>query len=214
MIGNDIVDLTFAQRQHLWLERKGLHKVFTQEEQDFIHAHSDPELACWMLWAAKESTYKACLQQLGKRSFIPRRIVCQVADWKEEYQTMQVQVNEYRSWVSFTQTTTFVHAVAQPLPYYESVANKEYEVPEVHLVPFASSDYQVQQQQIREAVKYYFQSIYQDTALEVKLCKNNLDIPSVYVAGRAVSVGFSCSHHGHYGAWVLAKKQAFESAAI
>ena len=76
MIGNDIVDLQLARKESNWQRPRFLQKIFTEEEQHFIHTSSDKDVAVWLLWTGKESVYKIIARLEKRRFFAPKKIVC------------------------------------------------------------------------------------------------------------------------------------------
>lgn len=76
MIGNDIVDIVATRTQSNWRRRGFLQKLFTQNEQNIIHSHHDPEVAVWVLWSMKEAAYKIYNRETGLRAFIPHLLRC------------------------------------------------------------------------------------------------------------------------------------------
>lgn len=76
MIGNDIVDLTLAQKESNWKRKGFLNKLFTSDEQLMIHSSIDPEIMVWNLWSRKEAVYKIFNRTTGIRKFNPIQLEC------------------------------------------------------------------------------------------------------------------------------------------
>jgi len=72
VIGNDIVDLTTPENRGKSGDRRFRARVCTAAEADWIDASPSPDTALWMLWAAKESAFKAALKLRPGLTFRPR----------------------------------------------------------------------------------------------------------------------------------------------
>ncbi len=59
LLGNDLVDLQINLPLRKEADTRFLQRVFTEKERDCIHSSATPGLALWLLWAAKESLFKA-----------------------------------------------------------------------------------------------------------------------------------------------------------
>ena len=96
VLGFDIVNLDEARYQNKHLNQRWLDKVFTFQEQEQILLSHDSHQHLWMLWACKESFFKAYSQYSGRdiRNFkkielprllfthIPQKEVVKVVDNK------------------------------------------------------------------------------------------------------------------------------------
>ena len=78
MIGNDVVDLTFASIGHRWKEQRFIDKVFSPEEQNLIADANNQFQTIWLLWTMKESAYKIHVQRYSKHFFAPTKLTCQL----------------------------------------------------------------------------------------------------------------------------------------
>ncbi|HEU6450356.1 MAG TPA: 4'-phosphopantetheinyl transferase superfamily protein [Gemmatimonadaceae bacterium] len=58
MIGNDLVDLRAREAAGKSGDARFVKRVFTAREAELIAASSSPDIALWLLWAAKEAAYK------------------------------------------------------------------------------------------------------------------------------------------------------------
>ena len=74
MIGNDVVDLGDAESRVAEHHPRFDERVFTAAERELIAA-SPGERMRWLLWAAKESAYKAARRVDARVVFSPRRFV-------------------------------------------------------------------------------------------------------------------------------------------
>ncbi|MCX7816742.1 MAG: 4'-phosphopantetheinyl transferase superfamily protein [Syntrophales bacterium] len=71
-IGNDIVDLTEVANFGKSRSKRFLERVFTKEEQRLIEGSEWPDRILWLLWAAKEATYKVLVKMVPEVTFVPR----------------------------------------------------------------------------------------------------------------------------------------------
>ena len=78
MIGNDVVDLTFASIGHRWKEQRFIDKVFSIDEQNLITDADNQFQTIWLLWTMKESAYKIHVHRYSKHFFAPGKIACEL----------------------------------------------------------------------------------------------------------------------------------------
>jgi hypothetical protein len=102
MLGNDVVDLADAGARH----PRFAARVFTTAERALLDA--DPAL-CGVLWAAKESAYKAARKADRSTVFSPARFVVHLDDPCRA----TVTVGERRFAVDLVRADDYVHAVAR-----------------------------------------------------------------------------------------------------
>jgi hypothetical protein len=110
MLGNDVVDLgaTGALRHARFDAR-----VFDAAERDAIAASGDPERMRWMLWAAKESAFKALRRLDRSVTFTPQRFaVTPDLDARAAGRWMHVAHGRRGVCVRVESETSFLHAVA------------------------------------------------------------------------------------------------------
>lgn len=100
MLGNDIVDL-----QNLKVHPRFIEKVCTDEEQRIVASSSNPDLALWTLWAAKEATYKAVKKMDSNILFSPKKFVC------NEILTY-CHYNDFSAKLDLMTTKDYVHVIA------------------------------------------------------------------------------------------------------
>jgi hypothetical protein len=75
MIGNDVVDLGDADSRVGGHHPRFDHRVFAPSERDLIAVGPAGERVRWLLWAAKESAYKAARREDARVLFSPRGFV-------------------------------------------------------------------------------------------------------------------------------------------
>jgi len=102
-LGNDIVDLGLPEVRGKVSDSRFLNRVFAPSEQEWIRQHSNPFLALWLLWAAKESAFKVVKKSDPRAIFAHRRFVVHGA-WVE-FESLRIPV-------SFIFNTDYVHCVA------------------------------------------------------------------------------------------------------
>lgn len=76
MIGNDIIDLSLAEKQSNWKRKGFLDKIFTKKEQLLILNAENPTTLVWNLWSRKEAAYKIYHRQTGIRGYFPLQLHC------------------------------------------------------------------------------------------------------------------------------------------
>jgi phosphopantetheinyl transferase (holo-ACP synthase) len=79
MIGNDVVDLGDADSRIAGHHPRFDARVFAPSERTLIAAAPDGERVRWLLWAAKESAYKAARRADPRAVFSPARFVVSLA---------------------------------------------------------------------------------------------------------------------------------------
>jgi len=109
MMGNDVVDLgdpeSRAEARHPRFDRR----VFDETERALIGASAQPERTRWLLWAAKESAYKAARKEDPHTVFAPSCFVVR----PEGDARVSVAVGERRFQVDLGAGADHVHAVAR-----------------------------------------------------------------------------------------------------
>jgi len=185
MIGNDIVDLEFAKRNSRWQEQRFLDKLFTTEEQDFVHSDQQKFQNIWRLWTMKESVYKIISRAEETIRFNPTDFKCTVLDSNRGhviYKNQSIATSTTTD-KSFIQTTTCLN------PQWIS-----------KLFQFSNLDYPTQHSEsVQQAIKAY--STYKNVLdTSVAVIKNSRGIPQLYMNGHLQPEQLSLTHHGLYGA--------------
>jgi len=75
-VGNDIVDLTEPEAIGKFQDKRFIHRVFCENEQNIICAAAVPDRALWTLWAAKESAFKIYAKRTPNPAFSHRKFIC------------------------------------------------------------------------------------------------------------------------------------------
>lgn len=113
-VGNDVVDLVdpeaHREKQHPRFDER----VFASEELQFLRGSEFEHLARWLLWAAKESAYKAEKRQEPDIAFSPRRFVVEAPAIPEGQGAGRggVRYGERLFALAAEWTAEFVHTIA------------------------------------------------------------------------------------------------------
>ncbi len=110
MIGDDVVDLgdrdTGVGTRHPRFDAR----VFAASERALLATSREPERLRWILWAAKESAYKAARKQAPKTVFSPSAFIVE----PQAGGRMTVHMGRHRFRVEIRGDGDHVHAVAHP----------------------------------------------------------------------------------------------------
>ncbi len=113
MIGNDIVDLTFAKIESNWKRPRFLDKIFTPQEQKYILESQQSEKMVWLFWTMKESAYKLHVQVHGKRFFAPKRLVCSLMDLNEKKCFGRVDCDDFQCVTQSEISDQFIYTISK-----------------------------------------------------------------------------------------------------
>jgi len=210
MIGNDIVDLRFAKKESNWQRLHFLQKVFTKEEQHFIHTSSDKDAAVWLLWTGKESVYKIISRLEKRRFFAPKKIqhdiridvihrrgrACPASVVSaEDSIPMKISFEQYNFQTKSTVTDTHIHTIAQ------SYNNSEPFTSDCFFI--AKNNYQTQHQTTRKYLLENYAKMANLASADLSIQKDRHQIPYLYYKNKKQPVMISISHHGNYGGYVI-----------
>ena len=112
MIGNDIVDLELVKVQSNWKREGFLDKIFTQNEQKFIHESSNPAVEIWKLWTRKEAAYKIYNRQTGIRGYFPWKLECSTEEIKSESSDGFVAIEDAKYYTQTFVNEDYVYSIA------------------------------------------------------------------------------------------------------
>lgn len=182
-LGNDIVDLSFAQGHHPRFASRILHPI---ERERFPLAIQNPSLL-WSLWAAKEAAYKA-IKQKEDIGFHHRKFIV-AADFKSiqyQQQTLELRVEQEVDLIfalaadpSLNQIQTLKLSLDyEPSPKEQSLKTKEL------LIQIAALFLQV--------------------APQTLAVTSHQRIPKIQWLGKTLEHPASCTHHGRFLAASLA----------
>ncbi len=196
MIGNDIVDLQLAQKESNWKRPRFLQKIFTEEEQDFIHAAPNKDTAVWLLWSGKESVYKIIARLQKRRFFAPKKIVFCTDDFsRRENLTAKVVSTEHTFFIQSVVTDTHIHTIAQLDNHKKTLSADCFYI--------AQNDYKTQGQSTRKHLLKNYAEMNKLSDTDLSIQKDEWKIPHLYYKNKKQAVIISMAHHGYYGGYVL-----------
>ena len=109
MIGNDVVDLGDPESRAEGRHPRFDGRVFDEAERALIQGSGQPERIRWLLWAAKESAYKAARKEDPRTVFAPSRFHAERhADGR-----LTVSIGDRRFRVNVVVGVEHLHAVAR-----------------------------------------------------------------------------------------------------
>lgn len=187
MVGNDIVDLSLADKVS-WNRPRFLDKVCTSSEQLLLADAEDPATFFWVLWSMKESAYKLHFRKYLTRALNPIRFACyfegssvgRVEVANEIYQTHSI-VNQ-----------DFIHTIASDAK--TEVRSKEVSV----------DDWKEVRTETIQSLIQSFSSLFDLNPKKVNFKKDIHGIPYLTEELNGIFNACSISHHGKYGAHALA----------
>lgn len=112
MIGNDVIDLQQSRLESNWQRKGFLEKLFTDEEQQLIEEHHDPEIMVWLLWSMKEAAYKVYNRQTKIREYIPKKLACSIMTLYEFQAQGRVTCNGNTYYTKTQITPENIHTIA------------------------------------------------------------------------------------------------------
>jgi len=186
MIGNDVVDLGDPESDIETHHARFTDRVFDAAERAAIEASPSRERVRWLLWAAKESAYKAARQEDHSTVFSPLRFTVRLHDAGRT----SVVVGHRRFRVDITATAQYVHAVARRVDdraevIYRAVA-LDASVPESEAVRALAIT----------TLSRAWRLVPDDFSIG-----REQRVPTLWVRGRRGSAGLSLSHHGRFVAF-------------
>lgn len=190
MIGNDVVDLgdpeSRAEARHPRFDGR----VFDETERVLIEASPYPERTRWLLWAAKESAYKAARKEDPRTVFAPSCFVVRLEN--DARASVTVGARGFR--IDLVAGADHVHAVAwsagdRPATVATAVAR----LPELSVRSDAVRWLAIATLSRRLAVKPEDLAIHRDGR-----------IPTLWIRGERSAADLSLSHHGRFVAFACA----------
>lgn len=181
MIGNDIIDLSFAKTQSNWQRSGFLEKQFTKDEQQLILASLNPFVLVWKLWSMKEAAYKIYTQQNEKRFFCPIKFECTLISEKEGLVFFQNQIFYTSSIVTDSYILTIANQDKETKVFSKLVAPKG----------------------IDNIIKLKLQDVTRLPSSEIEQKKSKNGAPNYYHKNLLLTRSCSISHHGNYGLFSL-----------
>lgn len=187
MIGNDIIDLKLTLGKNTWKREGFLNKLFSQEEQDLILRSNDPELIVWLLWAMKESVYKAHQRRFElPRKFNPKAFKCEITGDKITSVTGKVSIEKYSYLTKASISHKYIYCFA-------TIDNSTNFVQKIYLKP---TDLKLQL--INEVSR-----LENLPKQKISINKSADYIPFLNFGNQKLFCNFSMAHHGHFSAFIL-----------
>ena len=200
MIGNDIIDLQLARKESNWQRPRFLEKIFTQEEQDFIHHSPDKEMTVWWLWSGKESVYKIISRLEKRRFFAPKKIIFRTDDFSRRGNLTAKVVSTGRTFsVQSVVTDTHIHTIAQ--------LNNNDNSPITNHFHIKKNNYPTQHQTTRQYLLKNYAEITNLAVENLTIQKDEWNIPHLYHQNKKQSTVISISHHGNYGGYAILRDE-------
>ena len=181
MIGNDIIDLSFARLESNWQRRGFLEKLFTANEQKLILTAKNSFILVWKFWSMKEAAYKIYVQQNETRFFAPKKFDCLLKYGKKGLVYFKDQIFYTSSIVSQKYIFTLASLEKETKAYSKIVT------PEL----------------IDKTIKNKLEYGSAFSALEIEQKKSKNGAPSYYHKDMLLTRSCSISHHGNYGVFSL-----------
>ncbi|NNK71893.1 MAG: 4-phosphopantetheinyl transferase family protein [Flavobacteriaceae bacterium] len=186
MVGNDIVDISEAKSRSDWQRPRYLDKLFTTQEQAYIHKSEDSFRTVWRLWTMKEAAYKLHTQLNPGRFYNPRAFECTIAG-----NSGQVVFNDHRYFVATRITSDYILSEAR-LESNNLISK---------VIVFETDDCQEQGEYLKaKALELVADA--QDVPVEdLRLETSDYGIPKIIYNSKVISL--SLTHHGHFGAFAI-----------
>ena len=190
MLGNDVVDLgdpeSRAETRHPRFDAR----VFDETERTLIAVSVEDERERWLIWAAKESAYKAARKEDPRTIFAPSRFVVR----REGRGRLGVAVGDRDFRIDVRADAEYVHAVARrvgdpPRALCTAVA----------LLASAGDDATASVAVRRLAVARLAARLGVPAAYLAIRREGRL--PTLWLRGRRTTVDLSLSHHGRFVAF-------------
>lgn len=180
MVGNDIVDLNEAQKASNWKRPRFLEKLFSEAELHYIKTSDNPFLMVWRLWSMKEASYKLYTQLNPSRFYNPKAFKCSIQGNKGI-----VRFKDFKCNLETKTTSNYIISEARLEP------NKLTSI----IVKFNTTSHKAHSAILKSELLDGFGN-------EYHLKKKEFNIP-VISNGKDI-YNISLTHHGSYGAYVLA----------
>ena len=198
MIGNDVIDLNFADsppREHIG----HLQRACTQVELAAIRASPYPSRAFAVVWASKEAAFKLLSGRINHCSFAPKQFETNfTADAAGKTMAkLTVRFAHELANVTIASNENWVHAVAVAQEGC-SVRWKVREIP-------ACSGSGAEVNRESAAARLLARELFSEGGLEDAILEFHRNAPVVHSPARRLDqVGISLSHHGRYAAAAIA----------
>lgn len=185
MIGNDVVDLTFASIGHRWKEQRFMDKVFSIDEQNLIADADNQFQTIWLLWTMKESAYKIHVQQYSKHFFVPTKITGQLHSKTEG--SVEICNDIYHTSSNITKDYIYTIACKENS---KNVTGGCFKIKD--------ASYTTQRRESYRSVLRTFSKLSNSCIEALEIRKNKFGVPEIFWNHRKQLIPFSITHHGHY----------------
>jgi len=185
MVGNDVVDLSDPESSRDACHSRFDRRVFTPEEFEvFSDDHTDVQRR-WILWSAKEATYKAARRECAGVRFSPAHFVVSL----DRSLCGSVRVGIRRWPVRVRIDGDCVHAVVSENESFASTLSGSRRL--------MTAELRDPSQGVRRFAIASIAAGLGISTSDLRIEKTNR-IPQLIVAGEAAPVALSLSHHGSY----------------
>jgi len=187
MIGNDVVDLGDPESRAEGRHARFDGRVFDQTERMLIDAAPQPERIRWLLWAAKESAYKAARKEDSRTVFAPSRFHVR----REAGAGLTVSIGARRFRVDVVVGAEHVHAVARGASDPPAAVCSA-----VGTLPALATGSDVVRRLAIARVSRLLGIAPEDIAI-----RRDRRVPALWLHGRRSPADLSLSHHGRFVAF-------------
>ncbi len=189
MVGNDVVDLADAEAAHGANHARFDARVFGPRERHRLQTADDPRRMRWILWAAKESAYKAARRRDPGVIFSPVRFEVALDAGlqgcvRHPGGALEVRIELFGD---------CVHALAAAAPHEPETLLRG-----VAVVAGGDPGERVRALAIGALAQHF------DTAPGALSIRSVGRIPQLFLRGTATACPLSLGHHGRFVAWACA----------
>ncbi len=192
MIGNDIVDIKKARSEGSWKQARFIKKIFAESERPQIISTGSPFLNIWRMWSMKESVYKVIVQSGEERFLNPQKLICTFEDEKNGF----VTYNGKNYATQTLRTSNYIYSSHTKDAAQSEVINEILHV----------KDPNEQSKMTRLALFQRVANMLEYPLKKLSVQKNKQGVPKLYHSNEPLSLQFSLTHHGNYGAYSLLKE--------
>ncbi len=186
MIGNDIIDLEVPISEN-WRDPRYLNKLFSSGEQLAIFNSDNSSRTLLLLWSLKESAYKAHQRLFNlPRKYNPLDFRCEIISEEKNNIHGIVRIND-QSYFTFSKITILnIH----------SIASLEKNIPSFFKIFQDEND-------VKDKLFTEYSLLLKEPKSNLRIKKNEQDIPHLLCNNLNTSEVFSLSHHGRFSAFVI-----------
>ena len=209
-IGNDIVDLRDPETRPSGLHPRFDRRVFTPAERERIGPDERGNRVRWLIWAAKESAYKAAKKRDPRTVFSPRRFEVELQDERAGIVRFGDSVFSLLAELS----DELVHVVAAPAAELVENAREAVSRPatetgrrfalyfETVLLSSRTRDALVAGLEVRQMAARALGSLLEIPRQRIELIRRGR-VPRALFQGVRLPIDLSLSHHGRFGAFAF-----------